>query len=461
MLNISNNSIADRFFDHYRAVRKTKDLTGFKYFNRFLFFFFLGLIVVLFLRWTQNVTGKGYVTTRDLSARPQVVQSFIAGKIEAWYVREGDSVKKGDTLLRLSEIKNKFQDPLLVSRTQDQIALKEQGQQVYQQEFDAIEAQIEALSSERKLKERSIRNKKLQLSKQKASYESEIMTLEQKEQTLQVQYDRNNQLLQEGLIPRKELEQKRLKLQETTNKLVQKKNDLKILNAKNQALIIDQQNILPTYTQKVQKLKTKQFSITNKRLKAQADISKQQTLLSGYEQRQQLNYILAPFSGRIQKALKVGTGNTVKSGEKLLRIVPSNYELIVETFILPMDYPLVHVGSEARIRFDGWPAIVFNGWPDQSFGTFTGRVIAKENFISKNGKFRILIAAKDPIKEPWPDTNLLSIGSGAQTVSLLKDVPVWYELWRYLNGFPPDYYKPKSDSKSSKKDKDKSKKDDK
>ena len=35
----------------------------------------------------------------------------------------------------------------------------------------------------------------------------------------------------------------------------------------------------------------------------------------------------------------------------------------------------------------------------------------------------------------------LSIGAGAQTIALLKNVPVWFEIWRTLNGFPPDYYK--------------------
>ena len=263
MLNISNNSIADRFFDHYRAVRKTRDLTQFKYFNRFLFTFSLGLVIVLFLHWTQNVKGKGYVTTRDLSARPQMVQSFMTGRIEAWYVREGDLVTKGDTLLRLSEIKNKFQDPLLVSRTQDQIALKQQGQQVYQQEYDAISQQIKALESERLLKQQKIKNKNAQLKRQAQSYLSEITTLEQKQQTLEVQYNRNAQLLEEGLIPRKELESKRLKLQETQNKLIQKRNDSEILKVKLDALVIERRNLDPLYTQKIQKLKTKQFSITN------------------------------------------------------------------------------------------------------------------------------------------------------------------------------------------------------
>jgi adhesin transport system membrane fusion protein len=34
---------------------------------------------------------------------------------------------------------------------------------------------------------------------------------------------------------------------------------------------------------------------------------------------------------------------------------------------------------------------------------------------------------------------------------LLSDVPIWYELWRNINGFPPDYYK-ETESVSSKKE---------
>jgi hypothetical protein len=35
------------------------------------------------------------------------------------------------------------------------------------------------------------------------------------------------------------------------------------------------------------------------------------------------------------------------------------------------------------------------------------------------------------------------VGSGASGIALLNDVPIWYELWRQLNGFPPDYYEMK------------------
>ena len=65
------------------------------------------------------------------------------------------------------------------------------------------------------------------------------------------------------------------------------------------------------------------------------------------------------------------------------------------------------------------------------------KVIAIDNFISDNGKYRILVAP-DPEDHPWPDA--LRVGAGTKNMVLLKDVPIWYELWRQINGFPPDYY---------------------
>jgi hypothetical protein len=73
-------------------------------------------------------------------------------------------------------------------------------------------------------------------------------------------------------------------------------------------------------------------------------------------------------------------------------------------------------------------------------------VIAIENTLSQNGKFRILVQPDPTDKKRWPRE--LRIGTGASGIALLKNVPVWYELWRNINGFPPDYYKSSEETKS-------------
>jgi hypothetical protein len=121
----------------------------------------------------------------------------------------------------------------------------------------------------------------------------------------------------------------------------------------------------------------------------------------------------------------------------------------VELKLQPNDMPLVDVGETVNFVFDGWPTIIFSGWPQLSFGTFSGKVVAIDNSLSMNGKFRVLVAEDG---EEWPP--LLRIGAGCNTLALLQDVPIWWETWRQINSFPPNYYEPSGGGKGTKSDKD-------
>jgi multidrug efflux pump subunit AcrA (membrane-fusion protein) len=82
------------------------------------------LLLVLILPWTQNIRSNGNIITLRPEQRPQMIQSIIAGRIEKWFVKDGDQVKKGDTILFLSEIKESYLDPNLVGRTEKQLKNK-------------------------------------------------------------------------------------------------------------------------------------------------------------------------------------------------------------------------------------------------------------------------------------------------------------------------------------------------
>jgi hypothetical protein len=58
-----------------------------------------------------------------------------------------------------------------------------------------------------------------------------------------------------------------------------------------------------------------------------------------------------------------------------------------------------------------------------------------------------VLIAPDPDDHAWPKD--VRIGSGAFTLALLEDVPIWFELWRQLNGFPPNYYTPNNTTESA------------
>ena len=258
------------------------------------------------------------------------------------------------------------------------------------------------------------------------------------------QFIRTQTLQNEGLKAVKDVEEKRLKLQETQAKLIGKEN--KLLASKNDVLNakVEISRVKASYADKISKAESDRFTAESSGFDAKAQVSKLENNNSNYKVRNSLLYVTAPINGIINKALKGGIGGTFKEGEDLVGIMPLKYDLAVETYVRPIDLPLLHIGEKVRVQFDGWPAIVFSGWPNVSYGTYGAKVVAIENFISDNGKYRVLLAP-DETDHQWPNT--IRVGSGAKTIALLEDVPIWFELWRQLNSFPPNYYQPENNSK--------------
>jgi len=64
MLNISHNKLNEKIdLSDYKAIQKVFHKKHYKYFNRFLKIFTVLMVLVLFLPWTQNISGKGFLTT--------------------------------------------------------------------------------------------------------------------------------------------------------------------------------------------------------------------------------------------------------------------------------------------------------------------------------------------------------------------------------------------------------------
>ncbi|QCX02227.1 HlyD family efflux transporter periplasmic adaptor subunit [Aggregatimonas sangjinii] len=440
MLNISHNQLNKKVnLNRFRSAQKVFHERHYKHFNRFLFAFAVVGFLILFLPWTQNIKGKGYLTTLSPDQRPQTIQSPIPGRIEQWFVQEGDYVKKGDTILFISEVKNEYFDPNLVERTGQQIKAKSASVMSYEGKVKALRNQIAALSNERGLKLKQAKNKLLQA---KLKVQSDSIDLEAAKTNINIaerQYDRVVQLQSEGLKAVTDVEEKRLKLQETQAKLISQQN--KLLAARNEILNaeVEINRVNAEYTDKISKAQSDMFTAQSNQFDSEAQVTKLENEFTNYEMRNDMYYIKAPQNGFINKALQGGIGETFKEGEPLLGIMPADIDMAVETFVEPLDLPLIHLGEKIRIQFDGWPVIVFSGWPNVSYGTYGGEVVAIETFISDNGKYRVLVAP-DPEDHDWPEA--IRVGSGATTFALLEDVPIWFELWRQLNGFPPNYYQP-------------------
>ena len=396
------------------------------------------LAIILFLPWTQNIRAKGTVTTLRQEQRPQQLNTIIPGRVIKWYVKEGDYVKAGDTIRQLAEIKDDYLDPQLLSRTKEQLSAKSLTVDYYKNKVGTSGTQINALGEALQLKMDQLRNKlqQLQLKVQSDSMESIAAANDFKIATQQ--FSRQKAMYDSGLVSLTQLEQRNQSYQNSLAKKVSAEN--KLQNARQDLTItrIEMNATQQDYMEKIAKAQGDQFQSLSQIATGQGDIAKLENQYSNYSIRNGLYFITAPQSGQITKARKAGIGEIVKDSEMIVEIVPDQVQYAVELFVRPLDLPLVSNGQKVRFMFDGFPAIVFSGWPNTSYGTFGGKVVAVESSVSYNGKFRLLVT-EDPSDKPWPRE--LKMGTGAQGMALLKDVPIWYELWRNINGFPPDYYK--------------------
>lgn len=402
-------------------------------------------LALIFLPWTQNIRSRGNITSLFQEQKPQKIYSPIAGKISRWWVKEGDTVRAGDTLAKITEIKGEYLDPNLIARTQDQLNAKVGSLSYYEQKILATDAQIQNLKRSLTLKQEQVGNKIKQLQQKITGERAELEAAKNDYALAKDQFDRNQKMYREGLISQTQFQQRNVAMQNALAKNTTAENKVNqtlqdIANAQIELGGIDQE-----YREKINKAESERFQSLGQVETNKGDVAKLENMVTNYTIRNGMYFIIAPQAGQIIQATKSGLGEIIKEGEDLLTIVPNVNNVAVEIFVRPVDLPLIVRGEEVRLIFDGYPVILFaGGWPNQSFGTFPGKIRAVENTINEQGLFRVIVE-EDPQGKRWPKQ--LRIGAGAQGIALLNDVPVWYELWRNINGFPADYYRGKTAKK--------------
>ena len=404
---------------------------------KWFLFTFLAFVFIMFLPWTQNIKTQGNVSTLYQEQRPQKLNSPIPGRIIKWYVKNGDVVKKGDTILQISEIKDDYLDPLLVERTQEQVQAKKGVRDYYNAKISTTENQIAAITAAKDLKLNQIKIKIAQLQNKLKAEQAELTAVNNELKIAQDQLNRQNKMYEEGLVSLTQLQQRNVSYQNALAKKTSAENKLAQTQQEIAAQNIEQNAVIQEYTEKLSKTEGDRFQSMGQVAGSTGDIAKLENQVATYKVRKGLYYILATQDGQITQLTKAGIGEIVKDAETIGIIVPKKIDYIAEIYVKPVDLPLIRENQKVMLTFDGFPAIVFSGWPNSSYGTFSGKIIAIENSISENGLFKAIVA-EDKTQKRWPPN--MKIGTGANGIAILNDVPIWYEIWRNINGFPPDYY---------------------
>lgn len=357
----------------------------------------IGFIALLIVTpWVQNVAGSGTVTSFSPDQRPQTIDALIDGRIQKWHVKEGDRVKEGDTIVVLRDIDTKFLDPEF-----------ERRQRVIR-DNEAREAELTVTMAEQKL---------IQAKQKLLEAKAGVINANVDAATARQRYERAEQLFAQGLASRRELESNLLALQKAMNDSVKAVANLEIQR---------------------QAVANAETELEAKRRLAQAKIAKADLELNIATSRKDFGVLLSPINGYVTRIMQVGEGQAVKKNDKLAVVVPETDDIAAEIFVGSLDAAIIDTGRKARLQFAGFPAIQApgGGFPDFAIGTFGGIVKVVDAVDDGKGQYRVLIVP-DPNDKPWPSRAYLRQGTEVTGWILLETVPLGYEFWRQLNGFPP------------------------
>jgi len=382
--------------------------------------FFIVAVGLIFLPWRQFVQGTGRVIAFDPLDRRINVESQVSGRVKLLHVVEGQTVTMGDLIAEIQD-----NDPNLIQNLESQRQAIESRRTFARSRVDSLANQI--------VQQELAKNQAINSGKQR------VISARVAAETATLNFERTEKLFTKQLESERNLELAALSRDATTADLASSEANLKGIENDFDASIA---------------------STDASRGTAQSEVAAADRDLTANEieiSRNKRQIVTAPRDG-IVLSVTVTDGTYLSPGSPICVIIPETENRFVEIWVDGNDLPLIQAktdkdgekiaGSSVRLTFEGWPAIQTMGWPQLAINTFGGEVLFVDPTDGGNGRFRIVIGATDdivdrsdgqgPVAVGWPDAQRwLRQGTRANAWVMLKEVPLWFEVWRQINGFPP------------------------
>ncbi|MBX7223114.1 MAG: HlyD family secretion protein [Blastocatellia bacterium] len=399
----------------------------------------LGLV---FVPWQQSVTGAGRVIVFSPMDRPQNIEAQIPGRLVSWKVVEGQTVKGGELIAELTDLDSKFLDPEQPRRLQAQKEALLSRKAAAEVRATALEKQIAALTGSREAAVPAAMEKALQTQDRLKAAEQSLQAAEQSFQTAKLNLERIQELNTKGLRSQRDRELADLDFVRTRTEVERAKAALEVARRDTTVGNLDQQKVDNDTVATLSSVQASLASVRETIASVNSDLIKLEVDIQNLDGRVAQRRVVAPRDGRVVRLMKVGAGETVKSGDVLAVLAPTTTDQAVELMLSDNDAPLVSVGRHVRLQFAGWPALQFTGWPSVAVGTFGGKVSVIDAVDDGKSRYRVVIvpdqetiAAK--LDEPWPSNQYLRPGAEVVGWVMLDTVSLGFELWRQFNAFPP------------------------
>ena len=370
----------------------------------------LGLLLLI-VPWQQSATGAGRVIAFSPQEREQMVEAPISGRIAEWFVQEGQLVQKGDPLVELRD-----NDPAYIERLREQLAATESERLATEEQISSYTRKLEAARSSRELLiseyDAKIQGTLHKLAGEQAELDTAVLNL-----------NRTMTLADEGIASPRSREVALMKEAKARTTVEARNREISALRRAKEKTAADSDGKIESTRAELEGARSKLSEVRRKMLDLESKTSRQASQV-----------VVAPRDGTVLRLHGGLGGGQMKSGDPVATLVPTTESRAAELWIDGNDMPFITEGAQVRLVFEGWPALQFVGLNGASQGTFGG-LVSFIDATDKTGKFRVVVVPDG--ESEWPDSAMLRQGVRTKGFLLLGRVPLGYELWRQINGFPP------------------------
>ena len=338
--------------------------------SRHILFVIITTFFIVFIVWANWATldevtrGDGKVIP---SSEVQSLQTLEAGIIEEFLVREGYKVKKGQVLIRLSDIEASSELEanrarylgLLASITRLQAEAEGKEDIVFPESVkeDAASSVIEEINAFR-ANRLQLQNQTNIIQQQLSQREQEVRELESRiadvRGVISVQREEMamiKPLVARGSAPKLELLQRQRDLQEK------------------QAELNGYVKSLPRAKSAVEEMQARLRGVkTEAQAQAQAQLSEKlvdlneiKERLAALKDRSVRTKLVSPVDGTIKEIKGNTIGGVVRPGEDIIQIVPMDDQLLVEARVRPSDIAFIYPGQKAVVKITAYDFSIYGG----------------------------------------------------------------------------------------------------
>lgn len=327
-------------------------------------------VIIWLLTWANYaeldkiVRGEGKVVP---SSQVQVIQNLEGGIIEAIFIRPGDKVKKGQTLLKLdntqfsssfdeSEIKEAqltararrltaeaFDKPFKADQASDNTTIQE----LYDRESHLYDARQKQLQTNDDIIIEQIEQKKLEL---KEAYDQSVQ-LKRSRKLLNQEIDLMKPLVKQGIASQVDL----LKLQREENEAYSRLKSVENSIPKLQSIIAEFRS---------KRIEAKELFMNEAHEQLNdvlAEITQIEKSKKALADRVKRTDIQSPVNGTIKQTFVNTIGGVIQPGSDIVEIVPDDDALVLETKIQPADIGFIYIGLKAKIKFTAYDFAIYGG----------------------------------------------------------------------------------------------------